>query len=98
MAGKLINLGFGNMVVAKKVLAIISPNSSPMKRLREDARAAGLLLDATQGRRTRSLVITDSGHVILSAIQVETISSRFEQASFDNHHILLHEGSEEEDE
>lgn len=89
MPGKLVNLGFGNMVVAKRVLAIVNPNSSPMKRLREDARDAGQLIDATQGRRTRSIVITDSGHVILSAVQTETVAMRYEQASFDEQRISL---------
>lgn len=89
MPGKLVNLGFGNMVVAKRVLAIVNPNSSPMKRLREDAREAGQLLDATQGRRTRSIVITDSGHVILSAVQTETVALRYEQAVFDSQRLSL---------
>ena len=96
MTSKLVNLGFGNMLVAKKILAIISPNSSPMKRLREDARAAGMLLDATQGRRTRSLIITDSGHVILSAVQVETMAMRYEQTGHDNQRINIHERADEE--
>lgn len=89
MPGKLVNLGFGNMVVAKRVLAIVNPNSSPMKRLREDAREAGQLLDTTQGRRTRSIVITDSGHVILSAVQTETVAMRYEQAIFDEERVSL---------
>ncbi|MDR1396979.1 MAG: DUF370 domain-containing protein [Desulfarculales bacterium] len=96
MAKKLMNLGFGNMVVAKRVLAIISPNSSPMKRLREEARSAGLLLDATQGRRTRSLIIMDSGHVVLSAIQVETMALRFEQANYEGQALSLEDNREYE--
>lgn len=75
----LINVGFNNYVVAARVVSIVSPSSSPMKRLREDAKAEGRLLDATQGRKTRSILITDSNHVILSAIQPETISLRFAQ-------------------
>ena len=75
----LINVGFGNYVVAARVVSIVSPSSAPMKRLREDAKAEGRLLDATQGRKTRSILITDSNHVILSAIQPETISQRFLQ-------------------
>lgn len=82
MSGKLLNLGFGNSVVARRVLAIVNPSSAPMKRLREEAREAGRLIDATQGRRTRSIIITDSGHVVLSAIQAETMSQRFEQTRF----------------
>ncbi|MBA4358946.1 MAG: DUF370 domain-containing protein [Desulfovibrio sp.] len=83
MAGKLLNLGFGNSVVARRVVAIVNPGSSPMKRLREEARQAQRLVDATQGRRTRSIIVTDSGHVVLSAIQAETMAQRFEQTVFE---------------
>lgn len=76
---KLINIGFGNYVLAARVVSIVSPASSPMRRLREDARAEGRLVDATQGRRTRSIIVTDSNHIILSSIQPETISQRFAQ-------------------
>lgn len=76
---RLINIGFGNYVLAARVVGIVNPASSPMRRLREDARAAGRLVDATQGRRTRSILVTDSNHVILSSIQPETISQRFAQ-------------------
>lgn len=76
---RLINIGFGNYVLAGRVVSIVSPSSSPMKRLREDARAEGRLIDATQGRKTRSILVTDSNHVILSSIQPETISQRFAQ-------------------
>jgi regulator of extracellular matrix RemA (YlzA/DUF370 family) len=96
MSKKLMNLGFGNLVVAKRILAVLNPSSSPMKRLREEARSAGLLLDATQGRRTRSLVIMDSGHVILSSVQVETVAVRFEQARYEGQEINL-EGREEDE-
>ena len=72
----LINIGFGNVVVAERVVAVILPSSSPSRRLKDDAREEGRLVDATQGRRTRALVITDSNHVILSAVQVETITQR----------------------
>jgi regulator of extracellular matrix RemA (YlzA/DUF370 family) len=74
---KLLNIGFGNVVVISRVVAIVGPTSSPMRRLREEAKQAGRLIDATQGRKTRSLIITDSNHCILSAIQPETISQRF---------------------
>ena len=74
-----INRGFGKYVLAERVVGIVSPSSSPMKRLREDARAEGRLIDATQGRKTRSILVTDSNHVILSSIQPETISQRFTQ-------------------
>ncbi|HDP23832.1 MAG TPA: DUF370 domain-containing protein [Deltaproteobacteria bacterium] len=73
---KLLNIGFNNGVVASRIIAIVNPSSSPMKRMREEAREKGLLIDATQGRKTRSIIITDSSHVILSAIQAETISNR----------------------
>ena len=66
-------------MLAERVVGIVSPSSSPMKRLREDARAEGRLIDATQGRKTRSILVTDSNHVILSSIQPETISQRFTQ-------------------
>ena len=80
---KLINIGFGTYVLAGRVVGIVNPSSSPMKRLREDARAEGRLIDATQGRKTRSILVTDSNHVILSSIQPETISQRFTQEEGD---------------
>ena len=79
MAQKLLHVGFGNMVVAERVVAIISPDSAPIRRLKDEAREAGLLVDVTQGRKTRSILIMDSRHVILSAIQPETITARFEE-------------------
>ena len=78
-ARQLLNLGFGNFVVAGRVVAVVNPASSPMRRLREDAKQNGRLIDATQGRKTRSLVITDSNHVILSAVQAETMRQRFQE-------------------
>ncbi|MBG0775003.1 MAG: DUF370 domain-containing protein [Desulfovibrionaceae bacterium] len=83
MKQQLINVGFGNYVVQGRVVAIVTPSSSPMRRLREDARQEGRLVDATQGRKTRSILITDSNHVILSAIQAETISQRFSSGGTD---------------
>jgi len=74
----LIHIGFGNMVVAERIIAIVQPASSPVRRLKDDARANGRLIDATQGRKTRSIIITDSNHIILSAIQTETITSRID--------------------
>lgn len=79
MNDTLINIGFGNYVLAQRVVGIVNPASSPMRRLREDARNEGRLIDATQGRKTRSILVTDSNHVILSALQSETISQRFAQ-------------------
>ena len=73
----LLNLGFGNTVVAEKVVAILSPNSSPMKRVKDEAKEEKRLIDVTHGRKTRSVIVTESNHVILSAIQAETLSGRF---------------------
>ncbi len=74
---QLINIGFGNIVSANRVVAIVSPESAPIKRIITDARDRGQLIDATYGRRTRAVIITDSSHVILSAIQPETVANRF---------------------
>jgi regulator of extracellular matrix RemA (YlzA/DUF370 family) len=73
----LLNIGFGSTVIADRVVAIVSPNSAPMKRLKDEAKEDKRLVDATHGRRTRAIIVTDSNHVILSAIQSETISQRF---------------------
>lgn len=78
MSTKLLNVGFGNMVAAARVIAIVDPGSAPMKRLKDEAKKAGKLVDATNGRRTRSIIVTDSDHVVLSAIQTETIAQRLE--------------------
>lgn len=77
MAPKLINIGFGNSIVSQRVISIVTPTSAPMKRLKDEAKESGRLIDATQGRRTRSIIITDSNHVILSAVQADTIAHRF---------------------
>jgi regulator of extracellular matrix RemA (YlzA/DUF370 family) len=74
----LLNLGFGNTVIADKVVAILSPNSSPMKRVKDEAKQEKRLVDVTHGRKTRAMIVTESNHIILSAIQAETVSSRFE--------------------
>jgi len=74
----LLNIGYGNVVLASRVVAIVSPQSSPMRRLREEAASRGKLIDATQGRRTRSIIVTDSDHVILSAINPDTIAARLQ--------------------
>lgn len=73
---KLINIGFGNMISSSRVLAIVSPDSAPIKRLVQEARERGMLIDASYGRRTRSVIMMDTDHVILSAIQPETIAGR----------------------
>lgn len=75
---RLVNIGFGNIVAADRLIAIVSPESAPIKRIMQEAREAGRLIDATCGRRTRAVVITDSDHVILSAIQPETIANRLD--------------------
>lgn len=74
---KLINIGFGNIVSGNRVIAIVSPESAPIKRIISDARERAQLIDATYGRRTRAVIVTDSGHVVLSAIQPETVAHRF---------------------
>lgn len=73
---KLINIGFGNMVSASRVVAIISPESAPVKRIIQEARENRVLVDATYGRRTRAVIVTDSDHVILSSLQPETVANR----------------------
>ena len=74
---KLINIGFANMVSASRLVAIVSPESAPIKRIMQDAKEQGTLIDATYGRRTRAVILTDSDHVILSALQPETVANRF---------------------
>lgn len=76
---KLINIGFGNIVPAEKVIAIISPESAPIKRVMREADERGKLINATYGRRTRAVIVTSSDHIILSALQPETISNRLNQ-------------------
>ncbi len=78
MSQKLINVGFGNSVIASRVIAVVNPKSAPMKKLKDDARNSQKLIDVTEGRRTRAIVIMDSGHTILSSIQTETLVQRFQ--------------------
>lgn len=73
---KLINIGFGNIVSANRIISIVSPESAPIKRIIQEARDTGMLIDATYGRRTRAVIICDSQHVILSAVQPETVANR----------------------
>ena len=73
---KLINIGFGNLVNANRLVAIVSPESAPIKRIIQDSKERGMLIDATHGRRTRAVIITDSDHVILTYLQSETVSNR----------------------
>ena len=85
MAGQqLVNVGFGNYVLASRVVAIVNPLSSPMRRLRDDARSEGRLVDVSQGRKTRAILVTDSNHVILSAISADTLGQRFAQSGPDD--------------
>ena len=77
MEKDLLNIGFGNSVAAERVVAITAPNSAPMKRLKDEARDNKHLIDATHGRKTRSIIIMDSNHIILSAIQAETMAQRY---------------------
>ncbi|MBO8162324.1 MAG: DUF370 domain-containing protein [Brevibacillus sp.] len=76
MGIKLINIGFGNIVNANRIISIVSPESAPIKRIIQEARDRSMLVDATYGRRTRAVIITDSDHVILSAVQPETVAQR----------------------
>lgn len=76
MGIKLINIGFGNIVSANRIISIVSPESAPIKRIIQDARDRGTLIDATYGRRTRAVIVMDSDHVILSAVQPETVAHR----------------------
>jgi extracellular matrix regulatory protein A len=78
MSSRLLNVGYGNVVAAGRIVAVVSPDSAPMKRLKDDARERGKLVDATQGRRTRAIVVTDTDHVILSALSAETLTERLE--------------------
>ena len=87
---RLINIGFGNMVSANRLIAIVSPESAPIKRIIQDARDKGCLIDATYGRRTRAVIVMDSDHVVLSAVQPETVANRLSNQEDD--------GEEEEDE
>lgn len=75
----LVNIGFGNIVALSRIVAIVNPGSSPMKRMKDEARKQGKLIDATEGRKTRAIIITDSDHIILSALQVETILQRINE-------------------
>ncbi|QQY78728.1 hypothetical protein EDD65_10567 [Keratinibaculum paraultunense] len=83
MSIQLINIGFGNIVSANRIIAIVSPDSAPIKRVIQEARDKGILIDATCGRRTRAVIVTDSDHIILSAVQPETVAQRLNGKSID---------------
>ena len=82
---KLLNIGFGNVVFSHRIVAIVSPESAPIKRLIQDAKDKGRLIDATYGRRTRAVVVTDTDHVILSAVQADTIAHRLVNKEAEEH-------------
>ncbi|MGI6149406.1 MAG: DUF370 domain-containing protein [Firmicutes bacterium] len=81
---KLVNIGFGNIIAANRIVGIVSPESAPIKRVVQEARERGMLIDATYGRRTRAVIITDSDHIILSAVQPETVAHRLTNKDTDN--------------
>lgn len=83
----LINIGFGNIVSASRIIAIVSPDSAPIKRMIQEARDKGALIDATYGRKTRAVIITDSDHIILSAVQPETVAQRVNNKTSNNNDI-----------
>lgn len=81
---KFINIGFGNMVASERIVTIVSPDSAPVKRLIQDAKDSGRVIDVSCGRRTRAVIVTDSEHIILSAIQAETIANRLDNTDADD--------------
>ena len=81
---QLVNIGFGNLVAANRMIAIVSPDSAPIKRIIQDAKENGTLIDATHGRRTRAVIITDSDHVILTYLQSETVANRIDESVLDD--------------
>lgn len=92
---KLINIGFGNVISANRLVAIVSPDSAPIKRMVQDARDRGILIDASYGRRTRAVIIMDSDHIILSAVQPSTVAHRLdENSAADDMNVLGGEDSE----
>lgn len=76
---QLINIGFGNIVSANRIISIVSPDSAPIKRLVQEAKDSKMAIDATYGRRTRAVIVMDSGHIILSAVQPETVAGRLDK-------------------
>ena len=89
---KLINIGFGNMVSSNRLVAVVSPESASIKRIVQDAKEKGMLVDATHGRRTRAVIVTDSGHIILTYLQAETVEKRMN----DEAGIMPYDEDEEE--
>lgn len=89
MSGGLINIGFGNIVAVNRIVAVVSPESAPIKRMIQEARERSMLVDATYGRRTRAVIVTDSEHVILSAVQPETVAQRLENREREEQEIPM---------
>jgi regulator of extracellular matrix RemA (YlzA/DUF370 family) len=85
MDGRMINVGFGNSLVAHRIISVVNPHSSPMKKLKDEAKKNNRLIDVTEGRRTRSIIILDSNHIVLSSVQPETITQRFAPATATHH-------------
>ncbi len=101
MDSRLVNIGFGNAVKVNRILAIVNPGSSPIRKLKEDARIEKKLIDVTEGRRTRAILILDSGHLILSSVQPETINQRLLALDQEQRHpemVLAKEKNEGKDE
>lgn len=88
MNNRLVNIGFGNAVKISRILAVVNPGSSPIRKLKEEARKEKKLIDVTEGRRTRAIIILDTGHLILSSVQPETISHRFATLAAEQHNPL----------
>lgn len=96
MSGGLINIGFGNIVAVNRIVAVVSPESAPIKRMIQEARERYMLVDATYGRRTRAVIVTDSEHVILSAVQPETVAQRLENREKEEPEIPIEADAEKE--
>lgn len=88
---RLINIGFGNLIAANRMIAIVSPESAPIKRIIQDAKERGTLIDATHGRRTRAVIITDSDHIILTYLQSETVANRISEENAVNDEVDIDE-------
>ena len=89
MDNRLINIGFGNAVKVNRILAVVNPGSSPIRKLKDDARQEKKLIDVTEGRRTRAILVLDSGHLVLSSVQPETISQRLAQLEEEQQNLAL---------
>ena len=98
MSGGLINIGFGNIVAVNRIVAVVSPESAPIKRMVQEARERSMLVDATYGRRTRAVIVTDSEHIILSAVQPETVAQRLENREKEDLEIPVEMDPEKESE